>query len=93
MKIKLYLDAEKIEIKVLNIRNKLLLFYDIIFLYKNFAKVNKNNFKEFINCYRNDKKTLKKKCIKILDTYFVFLNTSSRKATIVINNIKNKKNK
>ena len=78
---------------MLNIRNKLLLFYNIILLYKNFAKVNKNNFKEFIYRYRNNKKTSKKKYIEILDSHFVFLGASLRKVTIIINNIKNKKNK
>ena len=85
IEIKLYLNINDININKLNARNRLLKFYDQIFVYSNFKNVNKFNFKKIKKRYYNQYDNIVKRNDRILKKCFTFIKTSSSKKQTLIN--------
>jgi len=62
---KLYLDAVEQKKAVLDAREKLLRFYDLVPIHSDFKKVTRVVFKELVNRIRNDKRNGKKRDVKL----------------------------
>ena len=79
IEVKLFLDQKIAQIIIQNARVRLLRFYDIIFIYIDFIKVNKTQFKELNDRYRNKRKKGKQfKNDQILKNCFILIETFSK---------------
>ena len=61
IEIKLLLDVKKTNTEIKNVRNKIVKFYDQLFLNDNFKKITKKNFKKMKRRYCNAHDVIKKK--------------------------------
>jgi len=79
IEVKLYLDICDTDIDVLNVRSRLLKFYDQISTHNDFINIDKSDFKELKECYQNMHDAAFKKHKQILKKCFTSIETSSKK--------------
>ena len=79
IEIKFLLNVKKTNTKIKNVKNKIVKFYDQLFLNDNFKKITKNDFKKMKRRYRNVHDVIKKKNENFLKKCYVSIDVFSSK--------------
>ena len=85
IEVKLYLNISDININKLNARDRLLKFYDQIFVHSNFKDVNKSDFKKIKKRYRNQHDNIVERSDRIFKKCFTFIEMPPLKKQTLIN--------
>ena len=84
IEVKLFLDQKKEAITVSDARQRLLRFYDTIPIHTDFAEVNKTQFKELNNRYRNKRKKKKERDDQVLQDYYVSIGAPPKAGVVTV---------
>ena len=79
IEVKFLLDVKKTNTEIKNARNKIVKFYDQLFLSDDFKKITKENFKEMKRRYRNAHDVIKKRNEDLLKKCYVSIGASFSK--------------